>query len=567
MANNRLGSALRLLASRGFSSTGNRAGCRSFEGVLACSLKPVRVRLEISDWDFLSYPRIKILERPEHLPALLPHVDTGGILCYFSPGSVILDRYDPATALSQCIDQASAVLNQIATDPEYRKQDIENEFLAHWGFDQKIIIWPVLMGSIDSTGRFSNYFILGSGYARKAMIADKPDEVAAIALSLGVHPPTTSKCKCWLFRTSLFPAVTDESLPQTVKQLFVWLKAWDANLYNGIQRILEYEQDYLKYSFITFAVDSPVGWIGFGFNLDLIPHKAANKTPGKRGPKLYKQHLHGKGGCRSIFRLGITDISPRFVHNRNLAFPDLYDKRVAMIGCGAIGGYLAQSLVRLGVGTGKRGRLLLVDDDLLEPDNLGRHYLGYSSLFKHKAIALCDELKRQFPLCQITAKTENVRPISDRLFDVDLLIDATGEEAVSEMLNEFHILKRPKAPPMLYVWIKGNGEAVQALWVDIAKYGCFRCLRIPDPNRYREERFKLLNAEPERRFLGCRAFTPYAVSSPINAAGLATDVIIDWLKGDPSPRFRTRSIENADVRQVRNQNMSPLDGCPACRQS
>ena len=137
MANNRLGSALRLLASRGFSSTGNRAGCRSFEGVLACSLKPVRVRLEISDWDFLSYPRIKILERPEHLPALLPHVDTGGNLCYFSPGSVILDRYDPATALSQCIDQASAVLNQIATDPEYRKQDIENEFLAHRGFDQK----------------------------------------------------------------------------------------------------------------------------------------------------------------------------------------------------------------------------------------------------------------------------------------------------------------------------------------------------------------------------------------------------------------------------------------------
>ncbi|HEX6707662.1 MAG TPA: hypothetical protein VF169_23095, partial [Albitalea sp.] len=79
-------------------------------------------------------------------------------------------------------------------------------------------------------------------------------------------------------------------------------------------------------------------------------------------------------------------------------------------------------------------------------------------------------------------------------------------------------------------------------------------------------RFPVLEAPAERRLIGCRAFTPYAVSAPMAAAALALEVIGDWLQngGDPSPRFRTRLTARVKARKVKSQDAARLEGCPAC---
>ena len=156
-----------------------------------------------------------------------------------------------------------------------------------------------------------------------------------------------------------------------------------------------------------------------------------------------------------ISRLAITEFGPNFIHSRNLTFPDLKGKRITVVGCGAIGSHVAPGLIRLGAGTGK-GRLDLVDHDDMKPENLGRHVLGYPALFKHKAEALGDELKRQFPFSKVRVRVRSVQGLSD-LFDADLVIDATGEEAVSEMINAMR-LDRDTDTPVLHVRIRGNGE-------------------------------------------------------------------------------------------------------------
>lgn len=557
MNSERLSSVLRLLSSKGFVSTGTRSQRRTFEGTLQISKGVVRVRLIVSDLDFLSYPTIILLERPSFLPALMPHVGVTGELCYFGHGTVVLDRYDPATAIAQCIQQAEAVLDQIATNPDYRSGDIQDEFLAHWEFGQTTMPWPVLIGSIAPNAASANYSLINSGRERRAIIACDAEEVTALAKALDSEVSSRTNCKCWLFKTDLRPAVPTV-MPTTIKELFVWLQQWDRKIYNGMQRVLEQESSYLNYSFVSFAIDTPIGWLGFCFDLDQVTRLGA-----KRFPSLYKQYLHGKGGSKSLLRLSITDISPSFVHSRNLSFIDLRDKRIAVIGCGAIGSHLALSLVKLGAGLG-RGSLTLIDPDILQPENLGRHLLGYPSLFKQKALALREELLRQFPLVKIEAVAKSVVD-HQSLFSAELLIDATGEESVSEFLNGLRISRKTELP-ILHVWIKGNGECVQSLWADRSGYGCFRCLKEPNENNYRQDRFPVLNEVPQKRSVGCHSFTPYAVSSPMQAAALAIDAVIDWLKGDPSPRFRTRTIENADVRRVKNQNISRLGNCPACSQ-
>lgn len=556
MPDEQKGETLRLLAERGFALTDTRGGSCALEGELKCSKGPVRVEIRISDWDFLSYPVIKLLDRPAFLPALMPHVGVNGDLCYFTHGAAVLDRYDPATSIDQCLSQASRVLNQIATDPEYRHGDIQDEFLAHWEFGQDPAPWSVLIGTILDGENSADYIKMDARGAPGAIIASDYAEAQLLALAIGGKVSKTS-CKCWLLRTDELPAVP-ERMPTSIRELFRWLQQWDRGIYNGVQRVLEREPEYLAHKFVTFAVFTPLGWLGFGFDLDQVKRLGYAKRP-----DLYKQYLHGKGGASSILRLSITDCSPQFVHSRNFEFETLRDKKIAIVGCGAIGSYLAQSLVRLGAGQGK-GALALVDHETLQPENLGRHVLGYPGLFQNKAEALQAEFKRQFPLSNIEAVKKDVKGYP-QLFGLNLVIDATGEEAVSEFLNGSRIERATKVP-ILHVWIKGNGECVQALWADRCGFGCFGCLRVTDAAVYRTERFPVLpgDALPRRGRVGCHAFTPYAVSAPMAAAALATDVIIDWIKGDPSPRFRTRSVENSHVNQVKNQNISRIKNCPAC---
>lgn len=549
-----LGDVLRLLTELGFKPAPAKRPCRAFVGSLQCTKGPVAIKVTIEDWDFFEYPKITLTDRPAFLPYLMPHCDASGTLCYFAPRSVTLDRYDPETAIKQCLAQAKHVLDCIARDPEYRSADIQLEFQAHWNYGQAKPPLPVLLGDIEPNTSFAEYFILDEVDRKHFLIASTTQQALQLSEALGAKLKP-SRCKCWLMHTKIRPVVPDR-MPNTVKELMVWLRTWDRGLSITMQNVLG-EKEYLKHKFITFAIQTPSGWIAFGFDLNQM-----KRLGYARSPKQYRDYLHKAGGSQPVFRVALEEVGGRFVHSRNLSFPDLYNKRVTVVGCGAIGSFLGNALARLGAGTGKLGKLTLIDSDRVGAENLGRHTLGYPALMRPKSEAVCQELEKQFPFSRFEAVFADVRKYP-RLFATDLLIDATGEESVNEYLNH-QALQRHKKVPVLYVWIKGNGEAVQALWVDADSDACYRCLLVPNEQKHREPRFRLLKGEVEQRTDGCRAYTPYAVAAPMEASALASDMVCDWLNGSVSPRFRTRSRENADVYKIKNQDLTKMTGCPAC---
>ncbi len=550
----KVGETLRLLKDRGFVPIAARVGQRSFQGQLPCQKGPVRVQITIEDWNFLEYPTIHLEERASFLPTLMPHVDVLGNLCYFAHGSITLDRYDPATAIAQCLNQATALLDRISMDPGYRDTDIQNEFLAHWEYGQTTLPWEVLLGDIAPGEKSTNFFIIKLDSKEHALIATDAYEADRLAKTLGAKEIVRGN-RCWLLHSKVLPAVP-EKMPKTVKELFIWLAQWDKDLASGLQQLLA-TPDYLRSKFFFCAVETPIGWLGFGFDL-VQPQRQIYKNK----PKHYRNYLHNKGGGQLLSRLSINEVGSRFVHSRNLTFPDLHNKRITVVGCGAVGSFVAQSLIRLGAGTGNLGLLKLIDPDILNSGNLGRHVLGYPSLLRQKSIALTEELVRLFPHSRVEAVTSSV--VNHKaLFAAELIVDATGEETVSEFLNGLR-LQRASRVPILHVWVRGNGEAVQALWADLDGSGCYRCLLVPDETYHRKERFRLLKTKPARHQIGCHAATPYAVSAPMHAAALATDMVCAWLQGSPSPRFRTRCVETADLFSVKNQDISKMNGCPAC---
>jgi hypothetical protein len=60
------------------------------------------------------------------------------------------------------------------------------------------------------------------------------------------------------------------------------------------------------------------------------------------------------------------------------------------------------------------------------------------------------------------------------------------------------------------------------------------------------------------------AYFAYGVGAPAIAGGLAIQMSLDWIKGRPSPRFRTiRIVEDATF-AVKDANVTRLEGCPVC---
>lgn len=549
-----------------FRALPTKGGCRRFVGDLGCKAGKVTIELSISDWDFVDYPKIRIVGRPDFLPDRMAHHVTDGSFCYLAKGEVVLDRYDPAGSILFCLNQATGLLNDLVANPSRNLSDFQAEFQAYWTTPSKGTVLHVGVGNMSAAAQSAPVYSFAPGERLKRVISTDANATSKMASAWGEQANEEEKIHCWVFRSCAQPPVTN-ALPWTIKQTLQWLKEWDLSLYKRCQATLEADKKFLDIGFAYFLIDCPAGWVGFGFPINSTIHKklALSRGGKYRGRALF-QFLHTYGGGEKISRLQVQDLSHSFIGSRNLTSSlgaALAGRKVALIGCGAIGGYLTQALIRLGAGHGE-GKLELFDPQILMPENLGRHALGFKYLFKSKAEALKDEASLQLPGINIEAHKQEIRsPISLKGFD--LIVNATGEEAVAEMLNETQINAERCFPPILHVWIKGNGETVQALWTDSQEFGCFRCLRFSAEDSRMQERFPVLKGDTEKSYRACQHYTPYAVSAPISAVALATDLIVDWLRaGDPSPRFRTRSVETADVYKVKNQNIRPLDGCPAC---
>ena len=112
----------------------------------------------------------------------------------------------------------------------------------------------------------------------------------------------------------------------------------------------------------------------------------------------------------------------------------LEGKKVLIVGCGSIGGYVAVMLAKAGC-----DRITLVDHDKFSEENVFRHVLGKESIGKSKVIALKDRLMSAVPGMRVDVFGERieqaVRNGSVDLRRFDIIISATGNHTSNIMLD------------------------------------------------------------------------------------------------------------------------------------
>ena len=175
-------------------------------------------------------------------------------------------------------------------------------------------------------------------------------------------------------------------------------------------------------------------------------------------------------------------------------------------------------------------------------------------------------IRTQLPFLDIEARPTDVQKHFAILAEFDLIIDASGEEALSIALNDFAVNKRPNFPPVVYTWIIGNGGAAQAMLCDGPEHACFKCNKpeLAGPPRVRVGRQDSPAALRRMGACGDGLFAPFPVSASTAAAALALDLVLAWNSGKPGSLLRTRLLDPAQSFAAKDTTLSPSAACPAC---
>ncbi len=146
------------------------------------------------------------------------------------------------------------------------------------------------------------------------------------------------------------------------------------------------------------------------------------------------------------------------IQTRSPEWEKLNDKTIGIVGLGSVGSKIAISLARMGC-----RKFYFVDHDLLLPENLRRHALDWQGVIQHKVDAMKIAINLVAPGAQIevnrlhiTGQESNasVSGAIDRLADCDVLIDATANASVFNLLAA---IARTASRHMIWMEVFGGG--------------------------------------------------------------------------------------------------------------
>ncbi|RKD26474.1 hypothetical protein BEP19_16680, partial [Ammoniphilus oxalaticus] len=232
--------------------------------------------------------------------------------------------------------------------------------------------------------------------------------------------------------------------------------------------------------------------------------------------------------------LSVKRFHPQFQLNRTGGNAELINKHAVVIGVGSIGSEVATGLAKLGL-----AKLTFVDPDVLDINNIHRHFLGVNHLYvasengplnRFKVFAMKDELQKKYPMLEVDSIckefTEVVNQDLINWSEVDLVVVAIGSPNEEMYINRFmHQLEIPI--PVIYTWVEPIGIGGHALvTLNGTKQGCYQCLFMPVGEEPISNRAAF--AKPFQTFAksitGCgSAFTPYNFLDSQKTALLAVE--------------------------------------------
>lgn len=489
-----------------------RALVAAIEGTLDLVDRPARVQVGLTA-DFPAQLPIISVDPLGEL-GMLPHVEPDGAVCFRPRDEPLLDSENPYGLVLEALDLAAETLRAgIHDDPA---GEFADEIVAYWRayYPSALTVMSVFMP--DDRARLVTAF-----RDRRSWIAvgDSPEAFAAFQQSRGVDHLT--------FVNAVYVPIDPAALDPRFHP-----------------RQLRFAEEFDAHIAAVLRQDS-VLWRRIGERCrarEILVALGIRRASGRRGlvglvvrPRQGVHPLDAQAlndACITPYHLDPVDRG--YLLPRGGADTALAQSRVLVIGCGAIGGYVAMNLARAGVGT-----IDLMDPEVFEAANTFRHVCGRAYVGRPKVVGLKLEIERLLPFVQLRVTQADVlkwmrmQPIGFQGYD--LVVSAIGNPTVELRVNAA-IAADPKAPPAIFVWLEplGLGGHVLSTHVGASSQGCFQCLYARDEDGALACRAAL--ARPGARYtrdtMGCGS--EHMVFSDLDAQRAAALVVrraVDVLHG------------------------------------
>jgi hypothetical protein len=525
-----------------------------YRGVLDETGLKVPVVVSVTDLDFVAPPVIRLVDPGAGSAGQVPHVlRSDGTFCYLDGKAIVLDRYKPAETMIQCLERADKVLRDAVRGR--LDEDLVGEFGAYWADGTVLMDLPE---RFEGDAKIQILKFDSHSGREEILVSDGASSFVTLHKRNGGKDPEGLLCP--VLRVPALSFDPKQSWPpKNLAELNTWMTSAAPTAVGAIEKAFARSTGHHQW----ICLSAPNG--RFFVSAEIAKAYRTPELLKNRRAHIGETLRYMQGAVKISGYVGVP-VDEEYVFSRNMGgMTNLAGKKILLIGCGTVGGFLAQHLAQSGAGAGG-GKLTLVDNDKLKGANLGRHLLGSPYLDRNKADGCADFLREQLPYLDITSMPRSIMNDTTVLRRQDLIIDATGEEPLSIAINELAVTARPDFPPVLFGWLEGNGAAAVAFMTGDPGLACFKCLKVELAG---VPRFKLMRGDVKvetGRNLACgdAHFISFPVSRAAVAAGLICDIALDWANGGGGHKWRSLTLDHDRAIQIKDSNPKRIDRCPAC---
>ena len=498
---------------------------QEYDFYLASGNHTWNVRLKFDNSFPYKLPSVTLLNKD--LIGIMPHVNISGTVCISEGDSILIDYSQPATLVGYVLDQAVELLKKGSL--KVYQDELTDEFEGY--FESSIARVNSFYEALDETETIylkvvkptsnnkDNYVLPFLLYGGKA---DSPEHFSNLN-STGKNQ--TRKAIHISLSEPLLPPKKQEQI--SLGYVLEALKYLSEKNKKILKKLIKPEQK-TRQCFVLLSLPRSQG----ERSQILLDFRAQNQI---EHPLLSRSASQWKTTQYLLQRHNSSYLLERGGSNLKLS-----GKRVAIIGCGSVGGEVAYMLGKAGV-----GNLTLVDFDILSTDNIYRHrlgggYLNYQPLPKNGAVlphykvnALAQSIKNDLPHLSVIAKPCDFdTALNDGIFgNIDIVIIAVGNPSLSLYINRE--LKSINTDKAIFCWNEAAGIGGHSITLNL-NMSCYECLFTAESGFTHACELQLMQPGQmiTKNLTGCAGvFTPFSYLDSSQTATLAAEQCIEVLLG------------------------------------
>lgn len=497
-------------------------------------------------------PKVYLTNTFQHFP--IPHVDSDRNVCTFDTEVIEFFSENAGKLVSETIEKARTVISEGLSGRN--EGDYEEEFLAYWRSDSGSSLIYSILEPPEKICELQLAELTNDLHKIRWILGNNKKQIASYVRNLN------GSAAIRIFKPCLFlplPSMPLPPFPKTHRDILELLREMNPALENALAEFLSSKDHEGTIICAGQVADSfvLVGW----------EHTAPDKKivvkgfrPGKVNPRILEERM----GSQKIRKLNIQRIDSKRLQGRiGGSNASLRDKKVCLVGLGSLGSQIAFILARAGV-----EEMILVDDDLLRPENVARHLCGMSEVGLEKVATVSKRIQAHFPQVKIACFSKQIHEVlmdhPDPVVGADLLISATGNTAMERRLNDLQ-LRDSQFPQVLYSWIEPYGIASHAVLIFSSIGGCFECCLDPETLKFDFSAADFGAKESTMREVGCQTtFSPYSALDSEQAASIAARLALAFLSEELDKSTRYTWLGDLDlIGEIKTQRSRIYAGKPS----